>query len=413
MNEHSLDRKNIFWNTLGTGINAFNSLFLMIIVTRINGVDAAGIFTFAFSISTLFNIIGVYSGRVYQVTDQSKLSDSDYLICKILTCVLMFVISFLFVFVNHYDTYKLLIIIILCLLRTFEAFSEVLYAYYQKKNQLYKVGFSLFIKNIFILLVFFIVNLLSKNLFLSVTCITIAYLIIMIFYDMKILKINKISIKKFKKEHILIFFKEGFPTFCLTFLTLLLINIPRYIIDLKLTNELNTIWGIIIMPATIMILLGQFFLHPFLMNLFQLYHHKKYKEFKKKVYQICFVLFIIGISLSIIGGVIGIPVLEFIYGISLKGYQTSLFIILIGAILYGIVSVLYNLLVAIRCVFSQIIVYLFLSVFSVALNFVLIDKMQIVGASFSYFFVMFVALIVYLILFHSYIKRKENECVKS
>src|SRR5699024_4857524 len=120
-----------------------------------------------------------------------------------------------------------------------------------------------------------------------------------------------------------------------------------------------------------------------------------------------------GISLSIIGGVIGIPVLEFIYGISLKGYQTSLFIILIGAILYGIVSVLYNLLVAIRCVFSQIIVYLFLSVFSVALNFVLIDKMQIVGASFSYFFVMFVALIVYLILFHSYIKRKENECVKS
>ena len=42
-------RKNFIWNVLGTGLNAFNSLFFMIIVTRLNGVDQAGIFTIAFS----------------------------------------------------------------------------------------------------------------------------------------------------------------------------------------------------------------------------------------------------------------------------------------------------------------------------------------------------------------------------
>ena len=31
-------RKNFIWNVLGTGLNAFNSLFFMIIVTRINGI---------------------------------------------------------------------------------------------------------------------------------------------------------------------------------------------------------------------------------------------------------------------------------------------------------------------------------------------------------------------------------------
>ena len=40
-------KKNFIWNTLGTGLNAFNSLFFMIIATRINGVEKAGVFSIA------------------------------------------------------------------------------------------------------------------------------------------------------------------------------------------------------------------------------------------------------------------------------------------------------------------------------------------------------------------------------
>ena len=75
-------KKNIIWNIVGTTLNAFNSLFFLIIATRINGVNDAGIFTFAFSTATLFNIIGVYSGRVYQVTDQTDATDKDFIISK-------------------------------------------------------------------------------------------------------------------------------------------------------------------------------------------------------------------------------------------------------------------------------------------------------------------------------------------
>ena len=48
----NLDKKNVIWNTFGTAINAFNSLFFMIIAVRINGSKLAGIFTYAFSISS-------------------------------------------------------------------------------------------------------------------------------------------------------------------------------------------------------------------------------------------------------------------------------------------------------------------------------------------------------------------------
>ena len=120
----------------------------MIIAIRINGTDSAGIFTYAFSISALFNIIGVYYGRVYQVTESSEFTDSDFFGNKLLTCIFMLLLSILFILCNSYNLEKGLIIFVLSIYRTLEAFAEVLYAYYQKNNELYKVGISLVVKNL-------------------------------------------------------------------------------------------------------------------------------------------------------------------------------------------------------------------------------------------------------------------------
>ena len=150
----SIEKKNVFWNILGTSVNAFVSFFLLIFVTRINGEDVAGIFSFAFSVSLIFNVIGVYYGRVYQVSDNSKNSDYDYLVSKIIVCIIMMIVSILFVILNRYFIYKIIVILLLCLLKCIEAFSETLYAIIQKNEQLYKVGFSFFIKGMLCIIIF-------------------------------------------------------------------------------------------------------------------------------------------------------------------------------------------------------------------------------------------------------------------
>ena len=71
-------KKNVIWNAIGTTFNSFNSLFFMIIVTRMNGIDQSGVFTMAFSLACLFCIFAGYEGRVYQVTDvNADFSDSN------------------------------------------------------------------------------------------------------------------------------------------------------------------------------------------------------------------------------------------------------------------------------------------------------------------------------------------------
>ena len=66
------NKKNFLWNTIGSGFNSFNSLFFMIIVTRINGIKDAGIFSLCFATASMLYIIAIYSGRTYQITETDK-----------------------------------------------------------------------------------------------------------------------------------------------------------------------------------------------------------------------------------------------------------------------------------------------------------------------------------------------------
>ncbi len=63
----------------------------MIIINRVNGVEIAGIFSFAFSIACLLFIVGIYAGRTYQVSDiNENLNNYEYLVHKYITCTMMF-----------------------------------------------------------------------------------------------------------------------------------------------------------------------------------------------------------------------------------------------------------------------------------------------------------------------------------
>ena len=178
-------RKNFIWNSIGATASAFISLFLMMIVTRLNGIDDAGIFSFAFSTASIFLIIGVYSGRTFQVTDKNKkTTDSDYFYTKIVTCAAMLIIGLVFCLVRGYTGMKFLTVMLLIVHRALEAIIEFAYAVIQKKDRLYQVGRSLFIKAVGSLVGFFIVDYLTHNIVLSCVMIIVAHILPIIFYDL-------------------------------------------------------------------------------------------------------------------------------------------------------------------------------------------------------------------------------------
>lgn len=413
MRNKSNVKKDFIFNTIGTGINAFNSLFFMIIATRINGVSDAGIFTFAFSTAALFQIIGVYSGRIYQITDNTKATNEDYLVNKVITCVIMFVVSILFILLRGYTGKKMLVILILCIYRTLEAFSEVIYAYFQKNYELYKVGISLVLKNVLGLIVFLTINIFTRNLIYSTLGLVLNYILIMLSYDFKIFRNNFIKLRNINLNNQKKIFSLGFSTFLLSFLLMYIVNIPRYVIDFKMSDASSSIFGILIMPASVVVLIAQFILHPFLMKINDFLIHKDYKNLKKNVMNICLVTSAFGIFATFIAYLIGIPILEFIYGISLKKYLMALIVVLIGATLYGVVSILSNILVAMRIASKQIIISFVVSIFSLFISICFINYLGVNGACYGYTITMLLDIILYIVLFAITEKKLEKGKIKN
>lgn len=396
-----------FWNTIGSGAASFISLLYLIIVTRMNGTDIAGAFTLSFSNACMLYAIALYSGRTYQVTETNKsVTDNDFLyqrlICSILTIIMTFVIAIIY----KYSGIKLILLLLLSLSKIIEAISDVYHGFLQKNNRLDIVGKSLFIRTITSILLFILIEILTRNIILSTVMIIISNFIILMFIDIKYG--NKYKNKsKMKKESIKNIFIFGFFTFSITLISNFLYNVPRYGIDRYLDNNLQAVYGIVVMPATIIMLVNQFIIQPLITLLKDNYEKGNKKEFISYIRKIIGVTALVGILALICAYFLGLPILELMYGIKLDGYLFSFLIIIIGACLYTIATVFSNSLIVIRKTRIQFYIYLFVTIFSYIVSDIVIKRYGFMGATYSYLFMMMLLLILYIISFIVIINKKE------
>ena len=390
--------KNFIWNTLGTGFNAFNSLFFMIIVTRANGVDQAGIFTIAFSTACILYAIGLYAGRIYQVTELNKeISDKDFIVSRIITNVLMLVFLVVFCLFKNYNTEKFIIFLLLTIYKALEAFSDVIYGILQKNDKLDIVGKSLFAKSLVSIIIFLLVDLITKNMIISIVSMTIICLLIIFFYDFK--KVHKYIDLKSKVNMVNVYgiLKNGFFTFAISFLGMYVQNAQKYSIDTYLTDNCQTIFGIIVMPATVIGLVAQFLIHPYLNQILYLYENRDLKTLKKLVLKLISLVIAFGIIATILAYFLGTQVLGLIYGLDLSSYKMGLVIIIISAILYAMGTIYSSVLTTVRETVSQFVIYIIVSVFAAILSNTFTKTWEINGAIIAYLLIMALQSIIYTI----------------
>lgn len=407
-------KKNFLWNVIGMTCNCFNSLFFMILITRINSMEDAGIFTLSFSIACLVYYIGTYAGRVYQVTNvNDSITDSDFIIHRAITCVMMVFISLMYCFISGYSLYKFTVVILLCIYKSLEAFSDVLYGVVQKNNNLYQVGISLTIKSVFALILFVVVDIVTKNIIYSILFAILAWILVIVLYDFK--NVNYVSKFKlhFNISSLRDIFKNGFFVFIINFLSSYIVNAPKYALDGRASNELQAIFGIILMPATLISLGAQYFIQPFLEQLTSSFKNNDKKAFNKVVIKLLFITSGLGVICLIGAYILGIPVLSLVYGLELSAYLFELEIIIFGSILFALSLILSSALITVRYNFIQFIVFVITSVFGFFISIILITRFSIDGAAYAYSCIMllefFLYGLIYLMLQKNLFKNLEKE----
>lgn len=398
-------KKNILWNAVGTTCNAFNSLFFMIIVTRINGISDSGIFTLAFSLACLFCLFAGYEGRVYQVTDvRGDFSDSEYIVHRYITSFAAMAIVVGYSIFMKYDSYRFLITGTLCFMKIMEMLADVYYGVLQKNDCLHIVGKSLFLKAVFSLLAFTICDLLTHNLVIAAFSMDIVWIVVFAVYDIPS-AMRFVKWEKPDKSNIIRLFRSGFFAFAILFLAIYLVNAPKYALDGRVSSSLQAIFGIVLMPATFLSLAVQYVIQPILNQLARYFSLGRKAEFNRLIIKVIAGMFVFGIVVLAVAFVLGIPVLNLLYGIDISEYRIHLMIIVAGAILYAVSTLLSAALTTVRYTFIQFVVFSVSSVFGFITSVLLIEKYSILGASEAYFAIMFCQLFLYLIAYAVIMKR--------
>lgn len=402
--------KDFIWNTLGTGLNSFNSLFFLIIVTRINGINDAGIFSIAYSTALILYTIGLYSGRLCQVTDtENKIKDKDYILNRAITCLLMIVLGAGFLVIKQYPTYKTMVFILLCIFKATEAFAEIIYGIMQKQDLLYRVGQSLTIKSLIGIIAFLVVDLLTHNLIMACVSMIIINIATIIVFDFILISRGLIDTSsKVNFANVWAIFKSEFFVFANSFLGIYVLNAPKYAIDNYLTEELQAIYGYIVMPGTVMVLFAQFVVLPFLNKLKELYAAKDFENFKaiiKKI-RLCVVAF--GIFAVLAAYLLGPEVLGLIYGENLKDYRIDLSLIIGAYIFYSISYVNLVVLTTMRTTFAQFVVYIITALIALIGSNLFVQTYGVNGGAISCATTLILQFIMYTILTTVTIKKVEK-----
>lgn len=391
-------------NAIGSFAYSCLSLFFMVVITRVNGLEQAGNFSLLYALSTLIYNIGIYSGRTYQVSDHSRgVTDKDYLVQRVITTAIMAITGVSICFTVTKYRVDILLAVLLIIMRCLDSISEVFYGIMQKHDHLDHVGLSMIIKSAGVMFIFTIADLITKNVAASLagTLAIITSEIVLYEYP----DVRRYLKSSLKKESVIKIFRKGLYACLVAVFANYLTSAPKYALAEYVTAEEQAIFNIISMPATAVVLCAIFIVQPFTVDLSKHYREKDLKSFSACL-NLCLAA-ILGVGgLFMLGGYFyGIPLLNAVYGTEISSYKVDLMIVLFGAVLSGIFNILIAAFTIMEKTKSLMGITGLTAIFTYFTAKAMVSEFGFRGGSFTFAFSMFmVALICMTVYYGSQIK---------
>lgn len=335
LNSRNIERDSYIWNTFQSILFATQSAFLLMVISRATGLDDAGVFSIAYAIASLIYYVGEFGVRKYQVTDvNEKVSFRDYHTHRVLTCILAVICSIVYAMkgfiTGQYSTYKFLVIIIICVIKSLEAYCDVFFARYQQKKRLDVAAKASAYRIIVPMVTCMISLLVTKNMLASL----VVWLVVTVFaiatsFLLVAPEFGKVEFRIDKQQLVLIT-RECLPLFAGSFLLLYVGNAPKYAIDAWLDDKTQACFNFIFMPVFAIGMLANFIFNPIIVELAEDWTTRNRKAFRHIVVrQMCIIAGITLLAVAV-ALTIGCPVLGALFGADLKGNEMSLTILMIG-----------------------------------------------------------------------------------
>lgn len=347
------------WNMVGSLAYSVLSVVLLLIVNRTIGSEVGGIFAFSFAHSQLMYTVAVFEVRPIQTTDINlKYNFNTYLTLRILTSIVMIVLSIGYLVIINFDTTKSLIIITLCIYKMLEALVDVVTGLYQQMDQIQYTGQSVFGRTLLSFAGFMGAIVVTNNILAACVALSIGTIVSFILYDIRHLRqmLNeKVKLEFTDLKSLLI---ASIPLFIATFTMLYISNAPKYAIEKYGTDLLQNQYSILFMPAFTINLCSTFVFRPLLIGLTAQWDRRNKSEFASSILKLIVMVFVLTIVGMCGGYIVGIPILSILYTVDLEGCRMILVLTMLYGGLNAITVLLYYMITIMRKQKQLLLIYL-------------------------------------------------------
>lgn len=190
-------KKNVIWNSVGAIFFLACQWLITVLVVRFSDdYNNAGILSLAMSITNIFAIIALFNVRNYQVSDKDNFSSGEYIIHRLVTCLLAFILCLLTTLVSGYNIFVSVCILGFMILKLTENFADVFHGIAQKSWRMDIAGKSFISRGALIVISFTVGFLLTDNLAVAILAMAITNLLSLVLYDYRaVKKLERLDLK--------------------------------------------------------------------------------------------------------------------------------------------------------------------------------------------------------------------------
>ncbi len=334
LNTKSIHRSAVIWNALSAMMNSFQTMVLLMVITRLGTTEDSASFVMAYAIGNLMLNVGKFGMRQFQVTDTNEVYQFGvYRRSRTVSTVLMLVLSMVYVGWNllqgTYTWEKSAVVLLICASKAVEAYEDVYHGRMQQCGRL-----DVAAKILGVRLTVFVVG--CAVLFAVTRQLLLTLLVNLVVTVLLAIGLNRVgmqcvtgNVERESSAPMRRLLWECLPLCACMCMNMYIANAPKYVIDTTVSDEVQTNFNIVFMPVFVIALLANFVFQPYLKTLGDIWNRREGRLFVKRLGMLAAGVVTIGATAAVLGTWLGDDILGWIYGVDLSGYIGLLMIFMI------------------------------------------------------------------------------------
>ena len=366
------------WLVGGNFVFAFSQWVILIFFARMTNQENLGQYALALAIVTPIFAVGNLQLRPLYILDVNSEQKYTYthfyylrLICSFIALACCLVLGLFF-------NVSILVLLLVGLLKFFESYSDIIYAYYNAHDQTQLISKSLFLKGALSVLAVAL-GLYLFDFYTALILFLFVYIVVWLFIDNLYIQKTK-EIKKMSLD--LGIMKSAIPMGISLGIVTLQSNIPRLFLDQYASIEavgIFTVLSYFIIVGSIFINSICQYLSPRLTHAWN--HNRAY--FKKLLSMALFVAGGLGLIAIFLSYFMGEFVLNLVYGAEYVAYTDAFVLTMVAGFILYLATVLGYTLTAIGFIKQQVYLFSIVLIFSVLVSYLCIPEYGIVGGIYT------------------------------